>query len=109
MLESACPDSDILRAFAVGVLSEQRCESIAAHIEQCPVCLGQLENLDDCRDDLEEQLRDLHTIEPIKIGEPSATKPVKAVDHDPWVARFSARARQTSDRGDKWSLMPVAI
>jgi hypothetical protein len=61
MATSICPDGQTLHAFAVGKLSGEQWESIAAHIEECQTCLGRMEQLDQSRDDLVEQLQHLPT------------------------------------------------
>jgi serine/threonine protein kinase len=61
MATSICPDGQTLHAFAVGKLSGQQWESIAVHIEECQTCLGRMEQLDQSRDDLVEQLQHLPT------------------------------------------------
>lgn len=74
MPESLCPDRDTLRDFALGRLGGAGWDSIAAHIEGCRNCLGNLESLDGVGDDLLEQLKNL----------PAGT-PLDHAQGDPWV------------------------
>jgi eukaryotic-like serine/threonine-protein kinase len=57
MPETVCPEIDQLRAFAVGMVSGGRWESIAAHVEGCADCLSRLEKLDGAADELVGQLK----------------------------------------------------
>jgi tRNA A-37 threonylcarbamoyl transferase component Bud32 len=57
MTETACPEIDVLRAFAVGMVSGGRWESIAAHVEACTDCVGRLEKLDGAADELVGRLK----------------------------------------------------
>ena len=61
MTQSRCPNRHTLREFALGLLSNGNWDSIAAHVEGCPDCLGQLEALDQDQDELVEQLCHLQT------------------------------------------------
>lgn len=54
-----CPNRDTLQAFSLGRLGDEQWESVAAHVEDCPNCLGRLEVLDSARDDLIDELRNL--------------------------------------------------
>ena len=51
-MSSACPDSRILRAFAVGDLSRSTLETVARHVESCPRCEASLDAWDGYADGL---------------------------------------------------------
>jgi tRNA A-37 threonylcarbamoyl transferase component Bud32 len=59
MSESICPDRDTLAAFAVGGLPGRRWEDVAVHLESCSQCSVRLAGLDDAKDHLIEELKQL--------------------------------------------------
>src|SRR5262249_29870051 len=64
MAAEPCPTRDELAAFALGDLSRDRFEPIAAHAERCPRCARTLSELDELPDPLIEGLRGPTSPEP---------------------------------------------
>ena len=55
--EEPCPQTELLREFAVGKMGGPEWESVARHIEACCVCQNQLDRLGPDNDDLVSQLQ----------------------------------------------------
>lgn len=63
-----CPPPDQLSAFLVGRLSDAGIESVAEHLELCPVCREAIETLEMQGDTLASQLRLPATAQPLPIS-----------------------------------------
>ncbi len=59
MSQPLCPSADKLREFALGLFVGNEFEVIAQHVEACPSCQTQLEELDHSSDPLVDQLQHL--------------------------------------------------
>jgi hypothetical protein len=57
MQRADCPSRDVLGAFAIGRLTENSREEVAAHLEQCQHCLAELSTVDAPPDTLASALR----------------------------------------------------
>ena len=88
MPQHNCPSADSLRDFAIGCSEGGEYEAIAEHVEVCPVCLSQLEILDQSVDPLVDQLQ--------KLSITSAPKPT--AEQQFWAsAIISGKARSGSN------------
>jgi hypothetical protein len=47
LYRTACPDSDVLGEYHLGLLSRQKVESVTRHLAECPHCRRELAQLDD--------------------------------------------------------------
>jgi YD repeat-containing protein len=63
MLDSPCPDRDVLRAFAIGLLSEDKLSELCVHLEQCVDCRQRLEESLDAADELLALLQSQESLE----------------------------------------------
>ena len=84
MPQQICPTADSLRNFAFGCCAANDYDTVAAHVESCPICLSRLEILDQSADPLLNQLQKLS----------SASAPKTTLEQEAWTsAVLSGKAR----------------
>ena len=44
--QAACPSTDVLRDFGLGLISDEQFDTIAAHLEQCSSCVDSISSID---------------------------------------------------------------
>ena len=87
MPQHICPTADSLRNFSIGCCAGVEYETIAEHVETCPICLSQLERIDPSSDPLLDRLQRLST----------ASIPQTTAEQDAWAnAVVSGKARSES-------------
>ena len=85
-----CPSADVLRAFAVGDIADEKFEKVATHVSECAPCEAELAALDGYSDPLMSELK--------QLPDPKLTTavPIEVME----AARTAVRGPQACSKGD---------
>ncbi len=101
MSSTACPDRRILAAFSHGTLDAPQWDAVAEHVESCPHCQEQLDEIDVAADGLVTQLKSLSLAGVIGSTSSGAADPEAS---DPWARGVLDHSETASAaRGDSAS------